>query len=66
MFKFEQNPDEKADYIVGDTWSLLTKSWKGYREARDLADSEKMRLYAKKIHRLQKKLGIEATVFEDL
>lgn len=66
MFKFEQNPKEKPDYLVGSTWSSLTKSWKKYHEAKEQVDTEKMKLYAHKIQNLQKKLGITLTHFKEL
>lgn len=66
MFKFEQKPTEKTDYIVGSTWSLLNKSWREYRAAKEDMNILKMKLYAQKIQILQKKLGLKESRFFEL
>ncbi|MCA9828112.1 MAG: hypothetical protein KC444_06970 [Nitrosopumilus sp.] len=66
MFKFEQNPAEKTDYIIGSTWSSLTKTWKKYNQAKEDMNIMLMRQYSKKIQNLQKKLGLEESHFEEL
>lgn len=66
MFKFEQNPTEKPDYIVGGTWSSLKKAWKMYKKAKDDVDEKNMVKFAKKIVNLQAKLGIKQSEFSEL
>lgn len=66
MFKFEQNPAEKTDYIVGSTWALLTKSWKEYAKAKEDMNILKMKQYSKKILNLQTKLNLKPSSFEEL
>jgi len=66
MFKFEQNPAEKTDYIVGSTWASLTKSWKEYAKAKEDMNILKMKQYSKKILNLQTKLNLKPSSFEEL
>ncbi len=66
MFKFQQNPMEKTDYIVGSTWSTLNKSWKGYRKAKEGVNILQMKLFARRIITLQKKLGLKDSQFTEL
>ena len=66
MFKFQQNPSEKTDYIVGSTWASLTKSWKKYNKAKEDMNILQMKLYSNKILNLQKKLGLKESDFEEL
>ena len=66
MFKFQQNPVEKTDYIVGSAWSTLTKTWKKYNQAKEDMNILQMKLYSKKILNLQKKLGLKESNFEEL
>jgi len=66
MFKFEQKPAEKVDYIVGSTWSTLNKSWREYRKAEEVMNILKMKLYANKIKNLQNKLGLKESKFSNL
>lgn len=66
MFKFQQNPAEKTDYIVGSTWASLTKSWKKYNKAKEEMNIPQMKLYSNKILNLQKKLGLKESDFEEL
>ncbi len=66
MFKFQQNPAEKTDYIVGSTWASLTKSWKKYNKAKEDMNILQMKIYSNKILNLQKKLGLKESSFEDL
>jgi len=66
MFKFQQNPAEKTDYIVGSTWASLTKTWKKYNQAKEDMNILLMKQYSKKILNLQKKLGLKESSFEEL
>lgn len=66
MFKFEQKPTEKTDYIVGSTWSSLQKSWKEYKKAKEEANVLRMKQYGRKIQNLQKKLGLKESTFPEL
>ena len=66
MFEFQQNPAEKTDYIVGSTWSSLTKTWKKYDQAKEDMNVMLMKQYSKKIKNLQKKLGLEESEFDEL
>lgn len=63
MFKFIQKKNEKTSYIVGGDWSELKKTWDKYNQAKDNQDNARMEQHAKKINRLQEKLGIEKTNF---
>lgn len=63
MFKFIQQKNEKTDYIVGGHWSELKKTWDKYNKAKNEENDERMEQFAKKINRLQDKLGIKKTVF---
>ena len=66
MFKFQQNPVEKTDYIVGSTWSSLTKTWKKYDQAKEDMNIMLMKQYSKKILNLQNKLGLKGSSFDEL
>lgn len=65
VFRFVEKKSERTDYIVGREWSNLKKAWKEYREAKDDNNAEKMAESAKKILRLQNKLGIKKTEFPE-
>ena len=66
MFKFEQRPTEKTDYVVGGPWHLLKKAMKEYLKAKEEVNQYKMKIYAKKIQNLQKKLGLKISEFPEL
>lgn len=63
MFKFTEQKNEKTDYIIGGDWTELKKTWDKYNKAKDDQDDAKMEQFAKKINRLQDKLGIAKTIF---
>ena len=53
-------------YTKAQTWGALRKAWKGYKIAKAQNDVEKMRLYAERIRKLQKELGLEQSKFPHL
>lgn len=66
VFKFKPQRSEKVDYLVGGTYSLLTKSWKQYNNAKLKNQEKNMVKYAKKIVELQKHLNLPLTKFSEL
>ena len=66
MFKFEEKTTERTDYIVGNDWASLKKTWKDYKKAKENFNVLRMRQYANKIKNLQKKLGLRESRFIEL
>ena len=55
------------DRTEGPTWSALDKCWLGYVIAKDKEhDEDNMRLYAKRIQKLQRQLNREISEFPEL
>jgi len=55
------------DRIEGPTWTALDKCWLGYVIAKNKEqDEDKMRLYAKRIQKLERELEIEVSEFPHL
>lgn len=52
-----------GSYSVAQRWGALRKSWKGYVIALRNSDVEKAKMYAERINRIQKSLGLEITHF---
>lgn len=53
----------EGSYSTAQRWGALRKSWKGYVIALRNGEAEKAKMYAERINRLQKSLGIEITHF---
>jgi len=66
VFKFNQKPTEKTDYVVGSSWYSLKKAMKEYLKAKEEVNQYKMKIYAKKIQNSQKKLGLKISEFPEL
>ena len=55
------------DRVEGPTWTALNKCWLGYVIARNKElDEDNMRLYAKRIQKLERELEIEVSEFREL
>ena len=54
-----------SGYYVSQTWGALHKCWIGFIIAKEKLEWEKIDLYAKRIHKLEKELGIELTDFSN-
>jgi hypothetical protein len=52
-------------YYVSQTWGALHKYWIGFIIAKEKLEWEKIDLYAKRIQKLEKELGIELTDFSN-
>ena len=56
----------ECGYTDMETWGALRKCWKGYNISRRRIDLEKQVMYAERIQKLQKELGIEVTNFANI
>ncbi len=54
-----------SGYYVSQTYGALHKCWIGFVIAKEKLDWEKIDLYASRIQKLEKELGIEITDFSD-
>ncbi|HEY9386433.1 MAG TPA: hypothetical protein VIP70_05300 [Nitrososphaeraceae archaeon] len=64
---YPNNNKRYWDRIEGPTWTALDKCWLGYVIAKNKEqDENKMRLYAKRIQKLQRELEIEVSEFPEL
>ncbi len=54
-----------SGYYVSQTWGALHKCWIGFIIAKEKLEWEKIDLYAKRIQKLEKELGIELTDFSN-
>ena len=66
----EKVPDIMREYhqviITNQTWGALNKCWVGYCIARAKWEFDKEIIYAKRIRKLQRELGLEVSEFECL
>lgn len=62
--------DGEAPYSIGfsinETWGALKRCWRGYRIAKKDGDGKLMKLYAKRVRKLEFELGIGIAEFPDI
>jgi len=56
----------ESGYTDMETWGALRKCWRGYNISRSRIDLEKQVMYAERIQKLQKELGLEITNFANI
>ena len=54
-----------SGYYVSQTWGALYKSWIGFVIAKEKYEWDKLEMYAKRIQKLERELGIEVTDFSN-
>jgi hypothetical protein len=71
---------KKSDYVINtgrskilsgiffenQVWGALHKVWKGYVNAKNKDEDDKMELYARRIQECQHDLGLEITSFDNI
>lgn len=53
-------------FTINMSWGALKRCWRGYRIAKTHGDSDRMKLYARRIRKLQAELGIGIAEFADI
>lgn len=56
----------ECGFTYMQTWGALQKCWVGYNISRSKCDLKNQIMYAERIQKLQKELGIEITNFENI
>ncbi|MCJ7637684.1 MAG: hypothetical protein MUO21_09375 [Nitrososphaeraceae archaeon] len=54
-----------SGYFEGQTWGALNKCWLGFVIAKEKLEWDKIEIYAKRIKKLERELGIEVTDFSE-
>ena len=54
-----------SGYFENQTWGALNKCWLGFVIAKEKNEWDKIDMYARRIQRLEKELGITRTDFSD-
>ena len=54
-----------SGYYVSQTWGALHKSWIGFVIAKEKGELERLDVYARRIRKLERELGIEITDFSN-
>ena len=54
-----------SGFFEGQMWGALEKCWIGFKIAKAKMEFNKIDLYAKRIQRIEKDLGMEITDFSD-
>ena len=54
-----------SGYFENQTWGALQKCWLGFTIAKEKAEWDKIEMYARRIKRLEKELGLTQTDFSD-
>ncbi|HJT85660.1 MAG TPA: hypothetical protein VJ697_14355 [Nitrososphaeraceae archaeon] len=54
-----------SGFFEGQMWGALDKCWIGFKIAKAKMEFDKIDLYAKRIQRIEKDLGMEITDFSD-
>jgi hypothetical protein len=54
-----------SGFYVSQTWGALHKSWVGFVIAKEKYEWDKLEMYAKRIRKLERELGIEVTDFSN-
>jgi hypothetical protein len=54
-----------SGYYTSQTWGALHKSWIGFVIAKEKGELDRLEIYARRIMKLERELGIEITDFSD-
>lgn len=64
--RYDGDTPNHPAFTINETWGALKRCWRGYRIAKKYGDGERMKLYAKRIRKLQFELGISIADFPDI
>ena len=54
-----------SGYYVSQTWGALHKCWIGFVLAKEKGELDRLEIYARRIRKLERELGIELTDFSN-
>ena len=54
-----------SDYYENQTWGALQKCWLGFTIAKNKQEDDKLEIYARRIQKFEKQLGIKVTDFSN-
>ena len=54
-----------SGFFESQIWGALNKSWIGFAIAKDKLEMDKIEIYARRINKWQRELGIQQTDFSD-